>query len=67
MVFRAGDPGDLAGKVREFVAMPAGRHAEMRRAARAEYEAKYTAERNYEMLMAIYAGAIDRARARRRP
>jgi hypothetical protein len=26
----------------------------MGRAARAEYEAKYTAERNYQMLMGIY-------------
>jgi hypothetical protein len=31
---------------------------EMGRQARAEYEAKYTAERNYEMLMEIYAKAI---------
>jgi glycosyltransferase involved in cell wall biosynthesis len=35
--------------------------ARMRREARAEFEAKYTAERNYEMLMEIY----ERARASR--
>lgn len=29
--------------------------------ARAEYEAKYTAERNYEMLMEIYERAISQA------
>jgi hypothetical protein len=28
------------------------------RAARAEYEAKYTAERNYQMLMGIYQNFI---------
>jgi hypothetical protein len=38
--------------------------AEMGREARAEYEANYTAERNYEMLMKIYRLAIERARAR---
>jgi hypothetical protein len=32
--------------------------AEMGRCARAEYEAKYTARRNYTELMAIYAEAI---------
>src|ERR1700720_3740773 len=31
---------------------------EMGRQARAEYETKYTAERNYEMLMEIYPKAI---------
>ncbi len=31
----------------------------MRKEARAEYEAKYTAERNYQMLMEIYQRAID--------
>jgi hypothetical protein len=32
--------------------------AEMGRAARAEYEAKYTAEKNYACLMDIYQRAI---------
>jgi hypothetical protein len=31
--------------------------AAMGRAARAEYEAKYTAQRNYEMLIEIYKRA----------
>jgi glycosyltransferase involved in cell wall biosynthesis len=30
----------------------------MRRNARAEFEAKYTEERNYEMLMEIYRQAL---------
>jgi hypothetical protein len=36
----------------------------MRQAARAEYEAKYTAERNYHMLMAIYQLAVQQRRER---
>lgn len=63
--FRPGDPGDLATRIEELLASPE-RLAAMRRAARAEYEAKYTAERNYEMLMAIYERAIERHRARSR-
>ncbi|GIV62057.1 MAG: hypothetical protein KatS3mg044_0923 [Rhodothermaceae bacterium] len=55
--FRPGDPEDLAARVEWLLAHP-GELARMRRAARAEYEAKYTAERNYEMLMAIYEQAI---------
>ena len=31
----------------------------MGRAARAEYEAKYTAERNYQILMEIYERVIE--------
>jgi len=31
----------------------------MGRAARAEYEAKYGAQRNYEMLMEIYQGVLE--------
>ena len=34
----------------------------MRRAARAEYEAKYTAEANYRQLMAIYQRALEARR-----
>jgi glycosyltransferase involved in cell wall biosynthesis len=54
--FAAGDPNDLASK-----ALWAWTHAKqmevMGRAARAEYEAKYTAERNYQLLMEIYSRA----------
>ena len=55
--FTPGDPQDLAAKVewawthpKELVAMG--------RAARAEYEAKFTAERNYKMLMEIYGKVL---------
>ena len=33
--------------------------AEMGKNARAEYEAKYTADRNYEQLMAIYTDVLE--------
>jgi glycosyltransferase involved in cell wall biosynthesis len=51
--FTAGDADDLAAKVEWAWTHPEEMQA-MGRAARAEYEAKYTAERNYEMLMSIY-------------
>jgi glycosyltransferase involved in cell wall biosynthesis len=51
--FTPGDAQDLAAKV-EWAWTHPEEMAAMGRAARAEYEAKYTAERNYEMLMEIY-------------
>lgn len=56
--FRSGDPKDLAQKVEWAWNHPAEMEA-MGRAARLEYEAKYTPERNYEMLMSIYESAIN--------
>ena len=56
--FHPADGADLAAKVREALA-DRNKLAEMRRAARAEFEGKYTGARNHEMLMAIY----ERARA----
>jgi len=62
LTFRPGDPGDLAAKVNW-----AWTHQEemeaMGRQARKEYEAKYTADRNYTMLMDIYEQAIRTCRA----
>jgi glycosyltransferase involved in cell wall biosynthesis len=55
--FTAGDAGDLAAKV-EWAWNHPEEMESMGRAARAEYEAKYTAERNYKMLMDIYQGVI---------
>ena len=55
--FTAGDADDLAAKVAWAWTRPEEMQA-MGRAARAEYETKYTAERNYQMLMGIYAKAI---------
>lgn len=56
--FRPGDANDLAAKVEWLLDHPE-ELADMRRNARAEYEAKYTAERNYEMLMAIYEDVLS--------
>ena len=57
LLFSPGDPDDLARKVSW-----AWEHPEVlsniRRAARVEYESRYTAEKNYELLMAIYDRAI---------
>ena len=55
--FKPGDAADLAAKV-EWAWTHPREMEEMGRQARAEYEAKYTAERNYEMLMEIYTKAI---------
>lgn len=55
--FRPGDPTDLAAKVDWLLRHPT-EIAHMRKEARREYEAKYTAERNYGMLMEIYEQAI---------
>lgn len=61
--FRPGDPDDLAAKV-EWAWTHPSELAAMRPAARAEFEAKYTAERNYELLMEIYQLAIQRRHER---
>jgi glycosyltransferase involved in cell wall biosynthesis len=58
--FRPGDPDDLAAKVRWAWSHPEAM-ARMGEAARREFERKYTADRNYEMLMAVYEGAISGA------
>jgi len=58
--FTPSDPVDLALKVQWAWAHP----EEMRvlgRGARAEYEAKYTAEKNYPLLMQIYERAMQRS------
>jgi glycosyltransferase involved in cell wall biosynthesis len=58
--FRAGDSADLANKVNW-----AWRHQDemdaIGKRARAEYEAKYTRERNYKALMKIYEGVLSKA------
>jgi glycosyltransferase involved in cell wall biosynthesis len=62
MHFTPGDADDLAAKV-EWAWTHPEEIAAMGRAARAEYEAKYTGERNYAMLMKIYEQAITNHRA----
>jgi glycosyltransferase involved in cell wall biosynthesis len=57
-----GDPADLAAKVRWAYDHPDA-IAAMGRNARAVYEQRYTAERNYAQLMAIYEQASEARRA----
>ncbi len=61
MHFNPGDPVDLATKV-EWAWANSSEMEEMGRNARREYEEKYTAERNYKMLMEIYRIAIERSK-----
>jgi glycosyltransferase involved in cell wall biosynthesis len=59
---RSNDPADLATKLLWLWAHPQAR-ARMSLNARAEFEQKYTAERNYKALMEIYALAARRRSA----
>jgi len=56
-LFNPGDPEDLVQKARWMIENEE-EVIEMGKNARAEFEAKYTAERNYEILMGIYQKAI---------
>lgn len=56
-LFPAGDPAALANAVRHAVADPA-RLAQFGRNARAEFESRYSAETNYDQLIAIYNAAL---------
>lgn len=58
--FRPGDVADLAAQVVRLLDDGEER-ARMRLAARAEYEAHYTAEENYRRLIGIYESVVDRA------
>lgn len=58
--FRTGDSRDLESRVEWTLGHPEGLDS-MRREARVEYEAKYTADRNYQELMQIYELAMSRA------
>jgi glycosyltransferase involved in cell wall biosynthesis len=57
--FRLGDAQDLAATI-EWAWTHRHRVAEMGREARREYQRKYTAERNYNLLFEIYARARER-------
>ncbi len=56
---RPGDPENLAARVAWLWSHP-GKITEMGREARYEFERKYTAERNYQMLMQIYTLMIGK-------
>lgn len=55
--FQPGDPQDLARAI-DHAFLRADELVGMRTEARLEYERKYTAERNYQMLIGIYEKAI---------
>jgi glycosyltransferase involved in cell wall biosynthesis len=62
LLFEPGDPPDLARQVESLMMRPSllsGVRCEVRR----EFDAHYTAERNYPMLMAIYDLAAQRSSA----
>jgi len=65
LLFEPGNPEDLARQVRWAFDHPEELRT-MRANARREYEEKYTAERNYKMLMTIYEMAIENSQRRRR-
>jgi glycosyltransferase involved in cell wall biosynthesis len=58
-----GDSAALAAAARTVAGLPADDHADFRRRARAEYEARFTPQRNYDRLLEIYAAAIERRSA----
>ena len=59
LTFEAGQAGDLIRKI-ELLTSDVENLLNMRRAARAEYETRYTAGANLHMLMEIYARALGR-------
>lgn len=61
LLFEPGNPQDLANKMAWALAHPDAM-ADMGRMARAQYEAEFTAERNYGQLMAIYEDVIREQR-----
>ena len=59
--FEPGNAEDLASKIQQLLADPR-ELAQLRSNARSEYEQKYTAHPNYEMLMEVYERAVETAR-----
>jgi glycosyltransferase involved in cell wall biosynthesis len=57
LLFEPGNPEYLARKIKWMIEHP-DKYIEMGKKARAEFEAKYTAERNFEILMKIYEKVI---------
>lgn len=63
LLFESGNADDLADKMRWAQQHP-DEMAAMGRNARKQYEAEFTAERNYQQLMTIYADAIAEVKAK---
>jgi glycosyltransferase involved in cell wall biosynthesis len=66
LLFAPGDADDLAAKVRQLQADDELRHS-LRVAARREYERRFTAEPNHQMLLEIYQQAIALRATRHTP
>jgi exopolysaccharide biosynthesis WecB/TagA/CpsF family protein len=62
--FEPGNPAALANTVEELVSAPLAL-ARMRHEARREYERKFSADRNYRLLMAVYRQALSDRRGTR--
>lgn len=62
VLFRAGDPSDLAQKVHWLVG-PGNELGRMAKQARDTFEQKYSARQNYEKLMVVYNRVIQKAPA----
>ena len=60
--FKPGDPADLASAVSQLLAHPE-ELACIRKAARAEFEAKFTAEKGHQSLLQIYRAVLNNPRA----
>jgi glycosyltransferase involved in cell wall biosynthesis len=65
LLFDPGDAADLARRVTWAFEHPEAMES-MRVTARREFEEQYTADRNYEMLIAIYESAIANSRREKR-
>ncbi len=61
-LFEPGNPADLSNAVQRSLQDPAALES-MRERARAEFEARYTSEANYEQLLNIYRAAIEECRS----
>jgi glycosyltransferase involved in cell wall biosynthesis len=61
-LFSAGDADHLLRRLATLLEDPR-RHMQLRRAARREYERKYTDQMNYKMLMRIYGRVLGRSEA----
>ncbi|MGH9772412.1 MAG: glycosyltransferase family 4 protein, partial [Candidatus Acidiferrales bacterium] len=57
LLFEAGNPSDLARQAARLWSNPA-HAAELGKQARLDYEARFTPERNYELLLQAYSQAI---------
>ena len=63
LLARPGDADDLVAQVEWLLAHPRF-HETMRLRARAAFEAQFTADANYQSLLAIYSDAMIKAAAR---